>query len=150
MFALYINLESLHTVLDNLVRDFFKRYISNPTSLLDLFCRSYDIFVSVYWLLKIPLWGVSGVLNEISYFTPLLNTWFIWLIIYGWEILRAILARSRSIVHPDKSYSSPIDPVTYYFLMYSIVLINSGLSSIYSVPSTYTIPIKVLSFYIYI
>ena len=38
--------------------------------------------------------------------------------------------RSRLILHPTKFYSSPIDRVAYYFLMHSIVFINSGLSLI--------------------
>ena len=63
------------------------------------------------------------------------------LIRYCWEILRFVLVRSRLIVHPTKSSSSPIDWAAYYFLMHSILFINYGLSPIYSVSYMYTMKI---------
>ena len=58
--------------------------------------------------------------------------------------------RSRLIVNPTKSSSWPIDIVTYYFLIHSIPFINLGLSSIPSMPSTYTMIITVpISFHLY-
>ena len=58
--------------------------------------------------------------------------------------------RSRLIAHLMNSYSSPIDKVTYYFLMYSSVFIDARLSLISIVAYTYTMIIIVLgSFNLY-
>ena len=46
--------------------------------------------------------------------------------------------RSRLILHPVKSSSSPIYQVAHSFLMNSIVYINYSFSPITSVSSTYT------------
>ena len=143
MFASSIHLDISLTVLDNSGQECLASYSRNTTPLLYLFCRFYDIFVSIYWLLKPPLCGVSGVLKVISDFMSSLNSWVILVIISGWEILRVILVRSRWIVNPKKSFSWPIDWVVYYLLMHSIVSINDGLSLIASVSSTYTVKIKV-------
>ena len=133
MFSLSINYNSLHTALDNFFREFFKSYSSDPMPFLYLFCKFFDVFVSIYWLRTIPFCGVAGVLKVIIDFTYLLNAWIILLIRYGWEILRAILVRSRLIVNP-KSYSrGPVYLVAYSFLMHSIVSINSTLSPISSI-----------------
>ena len=59
--------------------------------------------------------------------------------------MRVVLVRSRLIIHHAKSYSSPIDSIIYYFLIHSIVSINTGLYPISSVPYTYKIKITVLS-----
>ena len=147
MFASSINLERSRTTLDHSVRECFTRYSSDPTPLLYLFCISYDNFVSISWFSAIPLSGVSVVLKVVNYFIPLLNHLVVLLIICGGEILRVILVRSRLIVHSMKSSNSPNDSVAYYILMNSITLINSGLSTISSMKSTYTMTIKVHSSY---
>ena len=143
--ALSIHLDSSCTMLDHLGHECLTRYSSNPTPLLCLFWISYDILVSLSWLLTILLCGISGVLKVISDFMSSLNTSVILLIISGWEILRVVLARSRLIIHPTESSSSPIYQVVYYLLMHPIVFINAGLSPIYSVSYIYTMTITVLS-----
>ena len=50
---------------------------------------------------------------------------------------------SRLTVHPTKSYNSPIGQSEYYFLVYSIVFINSGFYPISNVPFKYTVTITV-------
>ena len=141
MFVSYIHWEISCTTLDSLVRECFTRYISDPMPLLYISCKSYDIFVSVSWLRKIPLCGVAGVLKVISDSMSLLKHWVVLLIISGWEILRVVLVRSCFIVHPKKSSNSPIDRVAYSFLVHLIEFINDGLSSIESLPSMYTMMI---------
>ena len=150
MFAWYIHLESSRTALDNSVFECLKRYIINPNRSYISLCRLYDIFVFVSWLRTILLCGVDRVLKVISDLTSLLNPWVILVIRSVIEILRGILVRSRLIVHPKNSSSSPVKRVTYYFLMHSTVLINAGLSPIDIISYTYMVPITVLiSFTIY-
>ena len=145
-----IHLYGSYTALYHSVFECLTRYSSHHMPLLYLFFRSYDICVSVSWLLTIPLCGVSGVLKVVSYFTSLMNLWVVLVIISGWEILRVVLVRSRLIAHLMNSYSSPIDKVTYYFLMYSSVFIDARLSLISIVAYTYTMIIIVLgSFNLY-
>ena len=79
---------------------------------------------------------LAGLLKFIADFTCLLILLFIVVIRSGWEIFRFILAWLLLIVHPMKSYSSPIDQSTYYFLIHLIVSINCGLSMIASVSYT--------------
>ena len=126
MFDFSIHLECSHTALDDSGCDFFTSYISDPMPLLYLFCRFYYIFVSLLLLCTIPLCGVAGLLKVISDLTPSLNHWVILLIRSGWDILRFVLMRSRLIVHPMKSSSSPIDQVLYFswwIQLYPLILV---------------------------
>ena len=145
MFSLYIHFDSSCTVLDHLGREWFTSYSSNPTPLLYILCRSFDILFFVSWLHTITLWGVSRLLKVINYFIYLLNNCIMLVIICGWEIFRVILVRSRLIVHTTKSSSSPIDQVTYSLLRHSAVSINTGLSPIENMASTYNMKVIALS-----
>ena len=136
--------------LDHSGCEFFTRYISNPTPLLYLFHRLYDIFVSVSWLSKIPLCCVGGVFQVISDFIYSLNTLVVLLVRYGWQILRVVLVSSCLIVNPEKFSISPIDWFVYSFSVHSITFINYGLSPIARVSSTYMNTITVpSSFFLY-
>ena len=74
-------------------------------------------------------------------------TWVVLVITFSWEILSVILVRSHFIVNPTKYSSGPVDQVTYYSLVHSIVSINTGLSTISRVSSMCTIIIAVLSLF---
>ena len=145
MFAWYIHLESSRTALDNSVFECLKRYIINSNRSYISLCRLYDIFVFVSWLRTILLCGVDRLLKVISDLTSLLNPWVILVIRSVIEILRGILVRSRLIVHPTNSSSSPFDWFTHDFLMHSVLFVNLGLSQIDSVLYRYTMKIKFLS-----
>ena len=145
MFALSIHFNSSLTILDHLGCECFPRYSSNLMTLLYLWCRSYDIFLSVSWLRTILLCGLAGLLKAISDFTYSLNPWVVWIVRCGWEMLWVILVRSRLIVHSTKSSDETVGRVPYYFLMHLIVYINAGLTSINSVSSMYTMTSTVLS-----
>ena len=61
--------------------------------LLYLFFILRDTFMSVSWLIKIPLCGEARALKLISVFMYSLNTWVILVIKCGWNILIIILMR---------------------------------------------------------
>ena len=111
--------------------------------LLYIFCRLYDIIVSISWLYIIPLCREAEVLNFISDFNLI-----ILVIRSGSYILRVILIRSRFTIHPTKSFSLPIDWVAYYLLISLIVFINTCLSQISRVSSMYTMKITAQRYYI--
>ena len=111
--------------------------------LLYLLCISYDIYVSVSLLHITPVYGVVGVLKAIIDFISVLNIWVVFVVRYGWEILRVILVRSHLIVHPMSSYSSNTERVLYSLLVHSIVSINDDFYLIDNVSSTYTMIIAV-------
>ena len=138
-----IHFDSSCTALDNVFWELLTSYSSDPMPLLYLLCGSFNLFVYVSWSLTIPLCGVSEVSKVIIYLKSLLNPWVILVIRCIWYILRVILVGFCLIVHPTKSYSVPIDQVSYYFLVYSIVSINTVFYSISSVSYTYTMKISV-------
>ena len=83
MIALSIYFDSLCIALDNSVCWYLTSYSSDPTPLLYLFFRLFNVYAYFYLLHTIPLCGVSELLKVIRDFTSLLNPWAILVIIFG-------------------------------------------------------------------
>ena len=91
-------------------------------------------------------WFIRGVRGN-KWFSVIIKSLIRFAIMCNWEILRVDLLSSRLIVHPENFSCWPIYLIIYYFLIYSILSINSGLSMIYSVAYKYKITIAVLSLF---
>ena len=108
--------------------------------LLYLFCRSCDIFLSIYWLHTIPLCHLIRVLKFINYIISLLNHLVFLVIRCSWDILSIIFVRSRFIVYSTKSSRGPVDRVTFFC---AFNLVHQCIFLISSVESTYIMTISV-------